>query len=385
MQSAQQLQQRSLQPQSAQPRNHRQRTALTMMPRSIERRFRVWLGGQGVSKNTVSAYSSYLRQYDPSCYRFVGTKVSFADTRSGIMSVLPADLFTVTDIQVFECAVTVLDNSRSYETMRPHSKTKSFGSDHSRLFSALNNYLEFLRNRQMSISSLDVNAEKEQLRLRYPQLMQVLESGTAALGDVSRLGVVTKRASKNQETDDQAHHSPIEDAACVQLPTAAHMRLLFERWLTEEEGLSYTQTKIYASCLTNFDSSMYRFADSGRLLSDPLAGLTSLLPDDLFIIPNPRLMAAIERALKKATNYEKRYPSAQADEPDVWKSDRGKMHAAAKKYTIFLERRAQYMGQEQSDREWDAFRNRYLSAVAVLKNGAREGAVTADMEEGERQ
>ena len=291
----------------------------TMTPRSIERRFRTWLDEQGVSKNTVSAYCSYLKRYDPACYRFVGTEVSFADTRSGIMSVLPSDLFTVTDIHVFECAVAVLDNSRSYETLRPH----------------------------------------------------VLESGTVALGDASRLEVVTKRASKAQATVDGTHRSPIEEAACVELPTAGHMRQLFERWLIEDERLSETQTKIYASCLTNFDSSIYRFADSGRLLSDPLAGLTSLLPDDLFVISNPRLMAAIERALKKTTNYERLYRSNDGGS-DYWKDDRGKMHAAAKKYMVFLERRAQCMGQEQSDQEWEAFRTRYLSALAVLKNGSRD-------------
>lgn len=343
----------------------------TMTPRSIERRFRAWLDEQGVSKNTVSAYCSYLKRYDPACYRFVGTEVSFADTRSGIMSVLPSDLFTVTDIHVFECAVAVLDNSRSYETLRPHSKNNSFSSDHSRLFSAVNKYLEFLRTRQSVISTLDMEAEREYLHQHYPRLIQVLESGTVALGDASRLKVVTKRASKVQATVDGTHRSPIEEAACVELPTAGHMRQLFERWLIEDERLSETQTKIYASCLTNFDSSIYRFADSGRLLSDPLAGLTSLLPDDLFVISNPRLMAAIERALKKTTNYERLYRSNDGGS-DYWKDDRGKMHAAAKKYMIFLERRAQCMGQEQSDQEWEAFRTRYLSALAVLKNGSRD-------------
>lgn len=348
------------------------RVSSAATPRSVERYFRGWLDEQNVSKNTISAYSSYLKKYEPSCYRFVGTQVSFADTRSGIMSVLPKDLFTVTDIHVFECTVAVLDNSRSYETLRPHSRTHRFSSDHSRLFSAVNKYLEFLRYRQQFISTVDAHEEQETMRKRYPRLVQVLESGRAALGDAGRLEVVTKRASRQHGATERMRLSPIEDAACVKLPTAGHMRQLFERWLIEDERLSDAQTKIYASCLTNFDSSMYRFADSGRLLSDPLAGLTSLLPDDLFVISNPRLMAAIERALKKTTNYEKRYRANDEKGADCWKNDRGKMHAAAKKYAVFLERRAQCMGQEQSDREWEAFRNRYLSALTVLKNGSRD-------------
>ncbi|MFR0557602.1 hypothetical protein ACLUWO_01740 [Pseudoscardovia radai] len=327
--------------------------------KSMECDFREWLEGRSVRKNTVSAYCSYLRNYDPGCYRFVGTHISFASKEAGILSVLPSNLFAIGNARVFAYAIKALDNSRSYETKRPRGRSDGFADDHSRLFSAFNKYENFLKERPSRLSENDVRREAEEFRQAFPRIVSMMEDGgTEAFGDPSRLAVTTKRASRTSGAG-LPSENPIEEAAGIRLPSATDMKRLFERWLVEDVRLSQTQTKLYSSCLENFDSSMYRYADTGRLLSDPFTGLTSLLPDNLFIISNPRLMSAIERALKQTDNYQKRF-----DTPDesgnAWRDDRGRMHAATKKYASFLEIRADRMGPENVEKEWRAFRREYL-------------------------
>lgn len=325
----------------------------------MEGDFRAWLGGRSVRKNTVSAYCSYLRNYDPRCYRFVGTHVSFASDEAGILSVLPSNLFAIGSARVFAYAIRALDNSRSYETRRPHGRSDGFADDHSRLFSAFNKYENFLKDRPSRLSEDEVSQEAEEFQQAFPKIASMMEDGgTEAFGDPSRLAVTTKRVSRTSGAG-LPSENPIEEAAGIRLPSATDMKRLFERWLLEDVRLSQTQTKLYSSCLENFDSSMYRYSDTGRLLSDPFTGLTSLLPDNLFIISNPRLMSAIERALKQTDNYQKRF-----DTPDesgnTWRGDRGRMHAATKKYASFLEIRADRMGAQKVNQEWNAFRRAYL-------------------------
>ncbi len=331
---------------------------------AFENEFRIWIGAQtSLSKASIGTYCSYLRHFSPALYRFRGTEVSFSDKRQcGILALLDGNLFDITDASVFACAPDALGSSRSYETKRPHARADGFRDDHNRLYSAFRHYRCFL---EWYVPRLD---DKTRLILEayfisnHESLAGIVRCPDQAVGEPSRL--------LHPDLPEPAEASAIveadgDDTDAVSLENVARaMRQRFRDYLMQ--SMSEGQVRVYCSGLANFDASHYRFSDTGRLLSDPLAGLTSLLPSNLFVITNPRLMGAIERALKGRNRYEKLNGSGNASGAPQWKSDRGRMHAAVTKYAEYLYMRAEQLGEHEVDEEWRQFRNAYLN---LTKNG----------------